>query len=387
VDLLLKPVHLSMPPPDGYLRYGDTIQILAAGPTCKVAVDAFPFRRDYCRLSHLALSASVPPEAIDNAPYLNTDSIFSASPLLFPVVRNSFIVEHPECPTKVGQIVEYGEPFRIRAFDTQRFPLYLFSAPAIRLHVGAVHSGKPKVRFSDLATPDSLWSIFPLDPDEKLRMGLGVPVRLKAKVIVRHHMTGNNLSLEPNFPVATYFGCELEVTVDSKADRVKKTCTGFENIWYLDVDRQLEEDKECCEKEFEKQAEFSAKINANVINRSAAEEEKEPDPDPDDESSEICIPERYFQPLECPSPRIMEEPVVVKEKDKLPNYNPLTDYRHLKYEELKPFANQKWNCAEPNCFVLPNPVEKEQDCKCKCIETPPSPAHPRGPGYFKRLIM
>jgi len=153
------------------------------------------------------------------------------------------------------------------------------------------------------------------------------------------------------------------------------------------VDRQLEAEKECCEKEFERQAEFSAKINANTIHRSAAEEEKEPEAE-DDETSEICIPESYFQPLEDPTQNIiMDEPVVVKEKDKLPNYNPLTDYRHLKYEELKPFANQKWNCAEPNCFPLPNPEEKEQNCSCKCIETPPSPAHPRGPGYFKRLIM
>lgn len=70
----------------------------------------------------------------------------------------------------------------------------------------------------------------------------------------------------------TYFGNELEVTLDTKLDRVKRP--GFENIWYFDTDRGLPKVKDPCDKDFEKQAEFSAKININAINRSAAESGK-----------------------------------------------------------------------------------------------------------------
>lgn len=58
--------------------------------------------------------------------------------------------------------------------------LYLFSAPAIRVHSLATHSGKPKVRFSDLPLQETLWNCFPLDEDAKLRMDLGVPVKVKS---------------------------------------------------------------------------------------------------------------------------------------------------------------------------------------------------------------
>jgi hypothetical protein len=111
---------------DDYLHYGDKIQIVAAGPTCKVAKNAYPFKRHYCKIAHLALSASVPPTVIDHAPYLSTDSIISASPLLYPVVRNTFIIEHPDCPEQFdGKVMQYGDVFRIRAFDTQHFKVKL----------------------------------------------------------------------------------------------------------------------------------------------------------------------------------------------------------------------------------------------------------------------
>ncbi|ODM90817.1 hypothetical protein Ocin01_15865 [Orchesella cincta] len=157
IDLLLKPTPLT---PDH-------------------DVQEHPFKRGHCRLGHLALSASVPPSSIDHAPYLSTDSIISASPLLFPVVRNSFVIEHPTCPVPSGigrAPVNYGDVFRIRALPTQHFKLYLFSAPAIRLHCASTHAAKPKVRFSDIASTDTLWSAWPIDEFEKLKLELGLPV-------------------------------------------------------------------------------------------------------------------------------------------------------------------------------------------------------------------
>lgn len=75
------------------------------------------------------------------------------------------------------------------------------------------------------------------------------------------------------FPVLTYFGSELEVTVDSKLDRTKQP--SFENMWYFDTDRGFPQAVDTNDLEFQKQAELSAKINANSIHQSAADTAKE----------------------------------------------------------------------------------------------------------------
>lgn len=92
-------------------------------------------------------------------------------------------------------------------------------------------------------------------------------------MLIRHNLSGQNLSYESMFSVLTYFGCEMEVTLDTKWDRQKRPT--FENIWYFDTTRGLPKEKDECARDFEKQAEFSAKINANIVNRSAAEAAKE----------------------------------------------------------------------------------------------------------------
>lgn len=77
---------------DGLVYFGDSVQIISPGPDCASAEAAFPFKK-LGHLGHLALSASVPPSVVDHAPYLNTDSIITLSKQLFPVVRNSFVIE------------------------------------------------------------------------------------------------------------------------------------------------------------------------------------------------------------------------------------------------------------------------------------------------------
>ncbi|XP_035704717.1 cilia- and flagella-associated protein 161-like [Folsomia candida] len=407
VDLLLKPVELT-PQADGYLHYGDKIQIVSPGPSCKLASEVYPFKRNYCKLSHLILSAAVPPTSIDHAPYLNTDSIISASTLLYPVVRNSFIIEHPDCPTHVGQVIQYGDVFRIRAFDTQHFPLYLFSAPGIRLHSAATHSAKPKVRFSDLTVTETLWCAHPLDEDAKLRMELGVPIRLKTPLLLKHNGSGHNLSLEPNFPVMTYFGNELEVTLDTKLDRVKRP--GFENIWYFDTDRGLPKVKDPCDKDFEKQAEFSAKININAINRSAAESGKLEDlarqkeeEDNLDEDEGNCNAMQY-QAQCCPMGKRNEEldaamsQMTLKSRGGLRPYDPATGpqpnaWSYMVQDNDPNFPNQKWNCGDTDCCNAPmtKPPKQTEDVpcdKCECIEPDPKAESPNAIySPFKRLLM
>jgi hypothetical protein len=65
----------------------------------------------------------------------------------------------------------------------------------------------------------------------------------------------------------------MEVTLDTKLDKIKRPT--FENIWYFDNTRGLPKVTDPCARDFEKQAEFSAKINANMANRSAVESSKE----------------------------------------------------------------------------------------------------------------
>lgn len=90
---------------------------------------------------------------------------------------------------------------------------------------------------------------------------------------MKHNGSGHNLSIETTFPVLTYFGNDLEVTVDTKFDRVKRP--SFENLWYFDTTRGWPKEKDPSKREFEKQAELSAKINANMVMSSAADSAKE----------------------------------------------------------------------------------------------------------------
>lgn len=272
IDLLLKPVRLHS---GGHLQFGDTIQIVCPGPSCAIAVKEYPFKRGHCRMGHLALSANVPPSSIDYAPYLSTDSIITASPHLYPVTRNSFVIENPNFPNQFGGTINYGDVFRIRAISTQKFNLYLFSAPAIRLHHAAIHSGNPKVRLSDIPSTDTLWSAWPADPTENLKVGLGIPVPTKKRLFLRHNGTGVNLSTEPNYPVHTYFGEELEVTMDNKRDHARRPY--YPNFWYFDSTRGVHAHSEDPhgEDEFAQQSAHDAKINVYNVNKSAADEEKE----------------------------------------------------------------------------------------------------------------
>lgn len=398
IDLLLKPVPLTQHS-DGYLHYGDICQIVSPGPTCATAVHEHPFKRGHCRLSHLALSCSVPPSSIDHAPYLSTDSIISASPLLFPVVRNSFVIEHgsARCPEeKVGEVVKYGDVFRIRALPTQHFTLYLFSAPAIRLHHAATHSAKPKVRFSDVKTTETLWSCWPVDEMEQLKMELGLGVPLKKTLFLRQNGTGINLSTEPNFPVLTYFGNELEVTVDNKRDS-KTRKPSYQNYWYFDTERGRPRPDECL-KQFMDQSKVDASHNAQMVDKMASLEEKRKEEwrkekEEDEREGEEGEDE---EGRECYMKMLRNLPIDEKRfrgtlrereesRDKTAGGQLLYDkrtgpqpgaYQYKVFKDDPYFPNTKWDCGQTDCCNLRPPARpvveevKAADCSpCECIDT------------------
>ena len=91
VDTLLKPVMLTARA-NGFLHYGDSVQIISPGPDCCTAIEQMPFKK-LCKLAHLALSSSIPTNEIDLKPFLDTDSTITCSPHLYPCVRNSFVLE------------------------------------------------------------------------------------------------------------------------------------------------------------------------------------------------------------------------------------------------------------------------------------------------------
>ncbi|CAL8112491.1 unnamed protein product [Orchesella dallaii] len=389
IDLLLKPTSLT-PDHDGSIHYGDTVQIVSPGPSCATAVQEHPFKRGHCRLGHLALSSSVPPSSIDHAPYLSTDSIISASPLLFPVVRNSFVIEHPTCPVGSGigrAPVHYGDVFRIRALPTQHFKLYLFSAPAIRLHCASTHAAKPKVRFSDIPSTDTLWSAWPIDKFEELKMELGLPVPLKSRLYLKHNGTGINLSTEPSFPVLTYFGSELEVTCDTKRDRVRRPT--YQNIWYFDTDRGIPR-PDTCLKKFMDQSKLDASVNIHNIDKSAAEEEKAKEEakkeaegayDQDDDDDNYMLQQQMqVRPFQFDPKGFRSS---LREMDKSKDmgggqmlHDPRTSpqpnaYAYKVFKDNPYYPNRKWNCGDTDC-CNPRPPPAKTDEKgecCECVET------------------
>lgn len=398
IDLLLKPTPLSQHM-DGYLHYGDTVQIVSPGPSCDLALKEHPFKRGHCRQGHLALSSTVPPSSIDNAPFLSTDSIISASPLLFPVVRNSFVIEHPRC--EVGKVVNYGEVFRIRALPTQHFSLYLFAAPAIRLHHASTHSARPKVRFSDVKCTETLWTAHPIDAMDKLKMELGVPVSLKTRMYIKHNGTGIHLSTEPDFRVLTYFGNEYEVTVDTKFDRVRRP--KYQNIWYFDTERGAPKPDEC-KKQFMEQSAVDASHNALDLNKSAAFFEKQKEDakkEEDEQNQEDCEYSTQAEVCQIPLDEMkLRENMRQNDKPKdtaggqvpydwrtAPQPNAYT-YRVFKDDPY--FPNTKYSCGETDCCNLRQPGNEEPaEPKpfCECIEAPDPEPNPNIRDYHLKPLL
>ena len=392
IDLLLKPVELTTKR-EQYLSYGDTIQVMAHGASCSIAVDEYPFKRGHCKLGHMALSASVPPSVIDYEPYLSTNSILSASPLIFPVARNSFVIEDPKdcCNTSV---VNYGDVFRLRvAQPTQHFKLYLMSHPAILHHHLATHSAKPKVRLSDVASMETLWSAWPVNSLEQLRMELGVPVPLKKRLYIRHNVSGIKLSTEPQFPVLTYFGTELEVTTDNKWDRVRRP--DFPNMWYFDGTRGQPRIEDC-KKQFMDQSQYDASINIHMIDKDASAEEKakeearlEMEEDNQVETDEVGpTPEEIQQQYRTCYIDEKEFKESMKKEDESKDetgggqlaYDPRTGpqphaYSYKVFKDDPEYPNRKWDCGSTNCCYRRAPPPEPYECKdCPCL--PPADPEP-----------
>jgi len=296
------------------------------------------------------------------------------------------------------------------------------------------------VRFSDLALQETLWCVHPLDEDSKLRMELGVDVRLKTPLLIRHNLSGQSLSYESLFSVMTYFGCEMEVTLDTKLDQFKRP--SFENIWYFDTTRGMPKEKDPCARDFAKQAEFSAKINVNMGIRSAAqsakeeaaaaaaaaqeeeeneEEEKEEDDEDDDENKvksgkdEMpCVPintegdasramQYFLQQQQQDGLGGAEEmmgrmSLGTRGQDGYLRYDPATApqphawrYTVQNDDRFPHYPNKKWNCADTSCCypAIPTKVEKSQEECQKCCEPGPLPNNPNAVAgsYLKRLLM
>ena len=87
-------------------------------------------------------------------------------------------------------------------------------------------------------------------------------------MLIQHAIRGNNLSIEPDYPLLTYFGDEYEVTVHNKYDRVKRPT--WANHWSFSTERGWPKpDPDVVEL-----AKMSAYVNADDINQSAADSAK-----------------------------------------------------------------------------------------------------------------
>lgn len=86
------------------------------------------------------------------------------------------------------------------------------------------------------------------------------------RLVIKHAISGKNLSLESTYPTLTYFGCEHEISVESKRDTVRRV--SWENHWVFDTERGWPKD----DRAFVAKAKFAAEVNADDVNKSAAEE-------------------------------------------------------------------------------------------------------------------
>jgi len=228
--------------------------------------------------------------------------------------------------------------------------------------------------------------------------------KLKTRLLIKHNGTGHNLSIEPNFIVSTTYGDEVEVTVHTKQDTVRRV--SFENIWYFDTERGLPQAGDRCEKEFEDQAKYSAKINATIVDKSAADEAKaeaaaNSNDDEGNYDEEDCREENNSEqkptPQELAEAQKMMENMWLSSPDGMNPYDTRTAPQPHAYDYTitenflgdQTFPNKKWCCGDTNCCgVNAKDFPPPKPCKpCECVN-PCSPGEsPNAPIPFHRLLM
>lgn len=181
----LQPMGLSVPE-DGVLRFGMTIMIY------NHACEGF-----------LAGNAN------EQLPKTNFAIATTAGPNSNPCVRNVFTIERAsEDDGYDGDVLHYGQNFRLALRELLEFPVYLHSEPVSPM-AASKYTRRQEVLMFAKANGSTLWKA--QCPDVKVRFEMeGQEVMANEQCVLHHVQTGSFLCSD-KVPYMTLFGQEFEV--------------------------------------------------------------------------------------------------------------------------------------------------------------------------------
>ena len=201
MNSVLAPVDLTAVKKDGFVHFGDTVQICQATTGSVLSCDVGDMMHDSRTEATYAVTAST-----------STD----------PCVRNAFKIETYTAPSKSvvfeqeyedKETLHYGQKLKLVHIPSPgEQPLYCYSKPISTTNF-AKFSRNQEVALTNRDSYDNVWTVLHPDVSERANMhnteGLKVPVGLP--IVLQHCGTRQNLCLMEQFKVQNDFGSETEV--------------------------------------------------------------------------------------------------------------------------------------------------------------------------------
>ncbi|XP_066096181.1 cilia- and flagella-associated protein 161 [Saccopteryx bilineata] len=220
-ETLLRPMQLSVSE-DGYVHNGDHIML--------VNPDHPEIEADLFLSGDLSLCLTPDEIRAQLSDKFEVPCSLSAAPTKIPVSRNTFIISSADGEVTPGQVLRYGQHFRLGitgVFEDKT--LYLSSEHRTPLKLSK-RSCLQEVYLTDEISYLNCWQA--AFPDPQLRLEYeGFPVPANCKILINHCPTNRGLAAHRHLFLRTYFGKEVEVAAHTHLDphKVEKP----RNHWML----------------------------------------------------------------------------------------------------------------------------------------------------------
>lgn len=213
LETILKKTELSVSR-DGFVHFGDMVMLINPGQEneAQALQQIDPLRKP------LALAINMNEYSLFMEDAIDKPCNVSATPLLKPHVRNSFIITSVD-GSENGAVLRYGQPFAIATLPGFAENLKLFSDHR-RFNLNAKKSRQQIVQLVEEVNYLTTWQVVPFHPQHRLELE-GLPVPGNAKVVLKHNKTGNHLNLVSEYKIRTIFGREFEVNAHTRLDSHK----------------------------------------------------------------------------------------------------------------------------------------------------------------------
>ncbi|KAH8271348.1 hypothetical protein KR018_007360 [Drosophila ironensis] len=218
--------------------------------TFGVVVQLKPIEIRVCRQPvvdlNLALSVvATQPSLVRKYKTINELCDLAVAPAPHPCIRNSFRIVSPDEEDRSGQLLTYGEKFRLQAMEPVDEPMYVYSGPKrinldlpmekafstskhgdTNLPLGLI-SHKNIGPSSYVPTSHTHFFCAHQDPDMRYESE-GNTMQANQPLLIVHAVTNRNLAVE-NTMAYTLFGPELQTSVQTY-NNVHKRAT-WKNLW------------------------------------------------------------------------------------------------------------------------------------------------------------